>query len=214
MESMQVFLIMIGVLVGAAVVFFIYNVFIKDALLKGKSIAAKAESLLKKDMSSKYARCTFYMNNDYDNGYSQSEWLQLFKEEVVDKGLEKDSEEYAEAVAPFINAIVVEGKYYMRRGMQNLEHSGECFDAGVNDRISLNYFVEPYEYAKDTKRAALSELNKFIKEKEYEKEAPQRWAAYKRCSNCIHERNCSAAVKSQTGPCGGYIPKEKKNPFL
>ena len=213
MDSMMVFLTMLGVVFGAAVIFFIYNVFIKDALLKGKSIAGKAESILKKDMSSKYARCTFYMNNDYDNGYSQSEWLQLFKEEVVDKGLDKDSEEYAEAVAPFINAIVAEGKFYRRRGMENMEHSLEYFEPGVNDRISLNYFVEPYEYVKDKKWEAVSKLEEIVRQKKREEEAPQR-AARERCRNCIHERNCSTAVKSQTGPCGGYIPKEKKNPFL
>ena len=48
MDSAMVFLTMLGVVFGAAVIFFIYNVFIKDALLKGKSIAGKAESILKK----------------------------------------------------------------------------------------------------------------------------------------------------------------------
>ncbi len=214
MDEGKVFLIMMGVLAGAVVVFFIYNVFIKEALLKGKSIAGKAEGMLKKDLSSKCADCTFYMNNDYDNGYSQREWMDLYKERVSSKEWDKKSEEYAEAVAPFVNAIVVEGKYYMRRGMQNMEHTGVCFDPGVNDSISLKYFVEPYEYVKDVKRATLSELDKFIKKKEYEKNAPQRHAAYERCRNCIHERNCSITVRSQTGPCGGYTPKEKKNSFL
>lgn len=68
MNDMEIYLTMLGVLGGAAVLFFIYNVFIKDKLLQGKSIAGKAASLFKKDMSSKCARCTFYMNNDYDNG--------------------------------------------------------------------------------------------------------------------------------------------------
>ena len=38
---MGVFLAMIGVVFGAVVIFFIYNAFIKEALLKGKGVAAK-----------------------------------------------------------------------------------------------------------------------------------------------------------------------------
>ena len=155
MESMQVFLTIMGVLVGAVVVFFIYNVFIANASIKGKNIAVIAERALKKDMSPKCARCTFYMNNDYDNGYSQSEWLKLFRESVTDKESDKNSQEYAEAVAPFINAIVVdEGNYYVRRGMEKMGYNP--FSPGYNDRISLNYFVEPYEYVKNEVRRTSS----------------------------------------------------------
>ena len=149
MEEMKVMLIMLGLIVGGVIAWIIYTNIRNNVGKNSKSISKKAEIMMKKDMSSKCARYTFYMNNDYDNEYSQSEWLRLFKEEVVDKALEKDSEEYAAAVAPFINAIVVEGSYYMRRGMQNMEHSLEKFVPGVNDRISLNYFVEPYEYYKN-----------------------------------------------------------------
>ena len=150
-----IYLTMLGMAFGAAALWFIYNVFIKDALLKGKGIAGKAEYVLKKDMSSKYARCTFYMNNDYDNGYSQSEWLKAFKESVIDKEWDKESEEYAEAVAPFINAIVVDDtNYYLRRGMENMAHTCAKFQPGVNDRVSLNYFVEPYEYIEDEEAAS------------------------------------------------------------
>jgi hypothetical protein len=155
MDEGKVFLTMLGVLAGVVVVFFVYNVFIKKALLKGKNIAGKAESILKKDMSSNCARSTFYMNNDYDNGYSQSEWMKIYKESVIEKEWDKDSEEYAEAVAPFINAIVVDDTgYYLRRGMENMAHTGAKFQPGVNDRISLNYFVEPYDYVEDKERAA------------------------------------------------------------
>ena len=154
MEEMKVMLTMLGVIVVGVVAWIVYTNIRSNAAKNSKSISKKAELIMKKDMSSKCARYTFYMNNDYDNGYSQSAWLRLFKEEVIDKGLEKDSEEYAAAVAPFINAIVVEGSYYMRRGMQNMEHSLEKFEPGVNDRISLNYFVEPYEYIEDEEAAS------------------------------------------------------------
>lgn len=214
MEEMKVMLSMLGLVVGGVIAWIVYTNIRNNMAKNSKNIAKKAEIVIKRDVSSKYAGCTFYMNNDYNNGYSQSEWLRLFKERVTDKGLDKNSEEYAAAVAPFINAIVVDGKFYRRRGMQDMVHALEQFDPGVNDRISLNYFVEPYEYVKDAKRAALSELDKFIKKKEYEKKAPERRAAYARCSNCIHERRCDPKVKHQTGSCGGYTPKEKKNPFL
>ena len=88
-----------GIVFGAAILWFIYTIFIKDKLLQRKSIAGKVESILKKDMSSKYARCIFYMDNDYDNGYSQSEWLNLFKKSIADKEWDKNSQEYTEAVA-------------------------------------------------------------------------------------------------------------------
>ena len=154
---MTEFSVMLGVVFGAAALWFIYNVFIKNASLKGKSIAGKAESVLKKDMSPKCARCTFYMNNDYDNGYSQSEWLKLFKESVIDIEMDKDSEEYAEAVAPFINAIVIaEEGHYFRRGFEFIEATLTPFSPGYNDSISLNYFVEPYEYVKNEVRRAKS----------------------------------------------------------
>ena len=150
MEAMGVFLTMLGVVFGGVIVWIVYTNISNNMAKNSKNISQKAEIMMKKDMSSKYARCTFYMNNDYDNGYSQSEWMQFFKKNVIDKGLDKDSEEYAQVVAPFINAIVVDERdYYVRRGMENREHSGEFLKPGVNDSISLNYFVEPYEYVKN-----------------------------------------------------------------
>ena len=150
MEEMKIMLTMLGLIVVGVIAWIIFTSIRNNLAKNSKNISQKAEIMMKKDMSSKYARCTFYMNNDYDNGYSQSEWMQLFKKNVIDKGLDKDSEEYAQVVAPFINAIVVDAiDHYVRRGMENREHSGECFKPGVNDSISLNYFVEPYEYVKN-----------------------------------------------------------------
>lgn len=209
MEDMKVFLTMLGLMFGAVAVFFIYNVFIKDKLLKGKSLAGKVESVLKKDMSSRCARCTFYMNNDYDNGYSQGEWMKLFKERVIDLELDKDSEEYAEAVAPFINAIVIAAEgHYMRRGCEFIENTLTPFSPGHNDRISLNYFVEPYEYIKNEESAkAYFKARGGASKSEAEK---AKEAARRRCLNCVHQKNCDWTVKTQTGPCGGYTPKERK----
>lgn len=149
-------ILLLGVLLGlgipaAVVYYFMLGGKEKLALylFNQKSLAAKVKSLFKKDMSSKCARSTFYMNNDYDNGYSQSEWLKLFKESITDKEWDINSEEYAEAVAPFINAVVVDDTgYYLRRGMENLDRAYERFLPGVNDQISLNHFVEPYKYYK------------------------------------------------------------------
>ena len=150
MEEMKVMLIMLGLIVGGVIAWIVYTNISNNVAKNSKNIAKKAEHIIKKDMSSKCARCTFYMNNDYDNGYSQSEWLKAFKESVIDKEWDKESEEYAEAVAPFINAIVVDDtNYYLRRGMENMAHTCAKFQPGVNDRVSLNYFVEPYEYIED-----------------------------------------------------------------
>ena len=214
MDDMAVFLTMLGVVFGSVIVWIIITNIRNNMAKNSKSISKKAEIMIKKDMSSPYARCTFYMNNDYDNGYSQSEWMKLFKDQVIDQGLDKDSEEYAEAVAPFINAIVVnDSGSYMRRGMENMVHSLERFEPGVNDRISLNYFVEPYEYVKDEERAIISKAEAAARRKKWEEEAPLR-AARARCDNCVHNRSCNYSVKQQLGSCGGYTPKEKKNPFL
>ena len=180
---------------------------IKHAFISKKSPAAVAKIILKKDLSSKCAGCTFYMNNDYDNEYSQSEWTELFKEQVLAKELDADSEEYAKAVAPFINAIAVSNTgFYMRRGLEDLDRQLERFMPGVNDRISLNYFLEPYEYNKDEEREAQSKSEEKLRQKEWEEEAPQR-AAFERCRKCVHYHKCSITVRQQTGSCGGYTPK-------
>lgn len=172
---MTEFLVMLGVVFGGAVLFFIYVNYIKPAQLSGKSIEGKAESLLKKDLSSGYARYTFYQYHNYNKAYSQTEWKILYEAvQIAIKALDKDSKEYAELLAPFINAIVVdESGYYARRGMENRAHSGEKFMPGVNDRVSLNYFVEPYKYVKDEQRAAES----VQAEQEAKQERAQRAAA-------------------------------------
>jgi len=208
---MKEFLIIFGLVFGAAAVFFIYSVFIKDKLLKGKSVAGIAERVMKKDASSKYSSCKFYADHDYSNAYSQKEWLALYNEQVTSKKWDNDSEEYAAAVAPFVNAIVVEGKYYVRRGLEN--PSLLVFQPGINDKISAGKFIEPYEYVKDEKRAIVSKLEELERKKKAEEDAPRR-AAYARCRNCIHEHNCDSLVKEKLGDCSGYIPKEKRNPFL
>ena len=155
MEEMKVMLTMLGVIVIGIVAWIVYLNISNNMAKNSKSIARKAEILLKKDMSSKYARCTFYINNDYDNEYSQSEWLDYYKE--CTEGLDKDSKEYTEAVAPFINAIVVSNiGHYIRRGCEFRENTREVFVPGRNDRISLNYFVEPYEYVKNEVRRTSS----------------------------------------------------------
>ena len=179
---------------------------IKRLLFNRMRLSEKVAFIIKTDLSSKYARCKFYINNDYTNGYTQAAW-QTYCQEKVDNTLDKNSQEYAEAVAPIVNAIVVGGDgYLLRRGMENMEHSLERFLPGVNDRISLNYFVEPYEYVKDEKLAAKSQEEEQLRKKRAEEEAPK-WAARARCANCIHENRCSATVKLQTGSCGGYTPR-------
>lgn len=143
---MNEFLIFLGLALGAALVVFLYPT-IRDLLYKAKSTTGKIEVILKKDMSQECARCTFYAFHDYSKQYSQREWMQYYQEQT--KGLDKKSQAYADALVPFANAIVVqENGMFQRRGMENLRCKYIYFEPGVNDSVSLNFFVEPYEYKK------------------------------------------------------------------
>lgn len=174
---MTEFLVMLGVVFGGFVLYCIYLIIVnKSPQLKGKDIAGKAEALLKKDLSPGYARYTFYQDHNYNIPFSQSEWKALYEgAKKAIQEVDKDSELYAALLAQFINAIVVdEGGYYARRGMENRANSLEKFLPGVNDRVSLNYFVEPYKYVKDEQRAAES----VQAEQEAAQERAKRVAAY------------------------------------
>ena len=143
------------------------------------SLAGKVERIVKDDLSDKAARATFYMDNDYRHGVSQADW-QKYCQEVLGGNLDPNSPEYAEAVAPIMNALVVDGGYYLRRGMENMSRSLQRFLPGVNDRISLNYFVEPYEYYENkelaAKTLAAEELRQKRDREEYERTRPMREA--------------------------------------
>ena len=200
-------------------------------LFNKMSLAAKVESIMKKDLSPAYARATFYIYYDYSHKMCQAEW-QRYCNERIDPSLDKNSQEYAEMVAPIANAIVVDGGYYKRRGMEDLERSLQRFMPGVNDMISLNYFVEPYKYSKNEALAAKSlaeeELRQKKFEEEYERQRPIREAreaerkaaqqerqqrnreldaAYARCRGCANGLKCRDSAKRVPGACGGYIPK-------
>lgn len=222
-----------GIAVGLVVVLYIGRILFRDKiqlLARSKqSPAKKADSVLKKDFSSKFARCTFYALNDYANGYSQSEWLDYYKERTRNNTLDKNSQEYVEAVAPLVNAVVVGAdKFLVRRGMENLERSLQRFMPGVNDRISLNYFVEPYKYVHNEKLAAKSLAEEQLRREAYERERPIREAreaerkaaqqerqqrnreldaAYARCRGCANSLKCRDSAKRVPGACGGYIPR-------
>ena len=163
---------------------------------------------------------------------SQADW-QKYCQESIDNTLDKNSQEYVEAVAPILNAIVLDKEgYYLRRGMENLERSLQRFLPGVNDRISLNYYVEPYEYFENKELAAKSLAEEALRKKkfeeQYERERPIREAreaerkaaqqerqqrnreldaAYARCRGCANNVKCRDSAKRVPGACGGYIPK-------
>lgn len=119
---------------------------LKRYLFERKSLAEKAEMIMKQDFSPEYARASFYIGNNYHHKMSQADW-QKYCQESVDNALDKNSQEYAEAVAPILNAIVLDAEgYYLRRGMEDMSRKLVRFQIGVNDDISLNYFVEPYKY--------------------------------------------------------------------
>ena len=121
---------------------------LKRYLFERKSLAEKAEMIMKQDFSPKYARASFYIGNNYHHKMSQADW-QKYCQESVDNTLDKNSQEYVDAVAPILNAIVLDKEgYYLRRGMEDLSRNLVRFQIGVNDDISLNYFIEPYKYTK------------------------------------------------------------------
>ena len=127
----------------------VFGIKLKELISSKKSISKKVESIMKRDFSSKFARCTFYAFHDYSNGYAQSEWMDYYKQRTQNHTLDKNSQEYTEAIAPLMNAIVVdEHGYYARRGGEDMYGGHVEFIPGNNDRISLNYFIEPYEYVK------------------------------------------------------------------
>ncbi len=176
-----------------------------------KNLVDKIGMLLQKDLSPDFARAVFYIDNDYDNGMSQAEWKK-YCEDIIRQHPDKNSKEYAEAVAPIANAIVNNDGVYGRRGMEYLNGRYIRFEPGLNDRISLNYFVEPYEYRKNEKWAEKSMQRAQSRQQEYERTAPQREAyaakmeaereaarkeAYARNEKAIKERREEAKARSE-----------------
>lgn len=229
---------LLGVLVGLCLPFAIVYYFmfggkekLATHLFNKMSLAGKVEKIIKRDLSAEYARATFYIINDYYHKMCQADW-QKFCQERIDPSLDKSSPEYAEAVAPIMNAVVVNEGYYLRRGMEDMSRKLVRFMPGVNDMISLNYFVEPYKYSKSERLAAKSLAEEALRQKEfeerYERERPMREAreaerraaqqerqrrnreldaAYARCRGCANNIKCRDSAKRVPGACGGYIPK-------
>ena len=212
--------------------FFGWGEKVKKYLVNSASLEKKVENIIKTDLSPKYARASFYIGNNYHHKMSQADW-QKYCQENIDNTLDKNSQEYVEAVAPILNAIVLDKEgYYLRRGMENLERSLQRFLPGVNDRISLNYYVEPYEYFENKELAAKSLAEEALRKKKYEeqyervrpireaREAERKAAqqerqqrnreldaAYARCRGCANNVKCRDSAKRVPGACGGYIPK-------
>lgn len=175
-----------------------------------KSLAEKVEMIMKKDSSPKYAEAVFYIGNNYHHKISQTAWLE-YCQERIDNTLDKNSQEYAEAVAPIVNAIVVDKyDYYLRRGMEDMNRKFKRFLPGLNDRVSLNYYAEPYKYIENKELAAKSRAEEAVRQKEFEEKYgtwQEREAARLRCQKCANFTKCDRRVRAQIGPCGGYTPK-------
>ena len=193
-----------------------------------KSLAEKVEMIMKKDSSPKYAEAAFYIGNNYHHKISQTAWLE-YCQERIDNTLDKNSQEYAEAVAPIVNAIVVDKYgYYLRKGMEDMNRKFKRFLPGLNDRVSLNYYAEPYKYIENKELAAKSRAEEAARKEAYERDRPMREAreaerkaerqqrqqrnreldaAYARCRGCANNVKCRDSAKRVPGACGGYIPK-------
>lgn len=107
----------------------------KEANLK------KASKVLAKDFSAKAARYRFFMNNNYDEPYSQRQWMELYEQNRASGD--------PQSLVPMYNAVSVdENGYLIRRGLEPMEHSYQKLNPGVNDEISNTFAVEPYTYKK------------------------------------------------------------------
>ena len=183
--------------------------FLLDRFIK-KSLAEKVEMIMKKDSSPQYAEAAFYIGNNYHHRMSQTNWMEYCKERL-DPSLDINSQEYAEAVAPILNAIVLDTEgYYLRRGMEDMNRKLKRFLPGLNDRVSLNYYAEPYKYIENKELAAKSRAEEAVRQKEFEEKHgtwQEREAARLRCKKCANFTKCDRRVREQIGPCGGYTPR-------
>ena len=136
---------------GGGIYYFVFGGKDKLAmyLYNKKTSAERAEMTFKNDFSPEYADAGFYMGNNYSRRYSQREW-QAYYQEITAGFPDKNSPEYLEAVAPMVNAVVLDRHgYYLRRGVEDMSRKLVKFQAGVNDDLSLNYAIEPYKYYKN-----------------------------------------------------------------
>lgn len=130
----------------------------------------KDPPFLAKDFSAENNRSLFYIDNKYDKPFDQRAWEDWIKksrkkfedewkkidampssteEEQQAKTVAAEKLEKAEAKfdAQRYNAIVVmDDGFYFRRGAENLRTKYIEFAAGVNDKISNGFFMEPYKY--------------------------------------------------------------------
>lgn len=102
----------------------------------------RAAELLAGDFDETNKGDVFFINNNYDEPYTQSEWAELYKK----LKLEKDPQ----ALVPMYNAVVVNSKgYFRRRGLNLDKYSFKiCAYKGIGDKIEPEHAIEPYTYHK------------------------------------------------------------------
>lgn len=102
----------------------------------------KASFILSTDFRQDAAGHKFYIDNNYDAPYNQTQWLKLYEE--------LSTKEDPQALAPMYNAVVVsEGGYLVRRGLEPLYAKVIRFVPGENDEVTHTYAYEPYTYKKN-----------------------------------------------------------------
>ncbi len=102
----------------------------------------KAPQILAGDFRDKGKSYKFYINNDYKKPYTQSQWLDLYKE--------LSANDDPQALSPMYNAIVVDQSgYYIRRGLELMPRIYPVrFEEGRGDEIDADFVFDPYTYHK------------------------------------------------------------------
>lgn len=109
---------------------------------KKKEKLKKAAEALAGDFDVKHKDDLFFINNNYDEPYTQSEWAELYKKLKADKD--------PQALVPMYNAVVVNSEGYFRRRGLNLDKDYFSIQdyLGHGDKIEPKNAIEPYTYRK------------------------------------------------------------------
>ena len=101
----------------------------------------KAPRILAADFKKNMEECTFFINHNYDQPYTQSQWAELYKE--------LNAKNDPQALIPMYNAIAVNSHgRILRRGLEKNLDGISHFSIDSTDKLSDKHAVEPYTYQK------------------------------------------------------------------
>lgn len=160
----------------------------------------QAAKVLAGDFDEKHKDDIFFINHNYNESYTQSEWAKLYKK--------LKAENNPQALVPMYNAVVVNSEGYFRRKGLYEAGSGSfmVFDSEFyGDKIGSGYAIEPYTYCKRSLREC-DEITKALREK-----FPS-WnhAVEKELSKASASSNRSSGSCAPSYPKSGYSAPARK----